>query len=1375
MQSLGSFQALLLQDFEPYCSTFRQDVLYSDVIERIYEINKDEQTTYGEAILKRCALAKSAEYREFILENFSFLPLGPRLKLIGLIELNLVELVYSYEEEIRSSSTNRSNFWNNNLNLSHIIKARHFLNPIEIFSNINYLLKENLLSISEYQQALNYLLYDQGFMSKDSTIISIDHSEFKPFSPNQKAIRVRKERHLFYDAIITPYPLLDPENNCIGVEFMTLDQQFCQATFDSPDIICHSIEAFPASSSLKAFWKFSPLLRNIHVNFQDLNRVTSVKPDFVPVLEIGGIIEFERAHLEIIQVQCFDAHSTFPTCMKFVLVVQGRWGKLLRNEELTDADELLLNEGKTELGDSNEIDESPNSANNEHNSQPQIIPDYSLPGQYFLLYGDIHGDICSIGTLVALENTLFPDQIPVGVKLVSSTSGFIYGTNALLASFSLNDQPYSVPHYWSTRESMSTSSFDFHYSLTASLLVKDNLIFDESQLKNSTISTTHAFDSSIINIDFSPNSQRLISIDNSGTIVLWCLNNFQYQMVGNPFSIPARYVLKNAVFGPSGDHLFLFIKDCLLLMKINVSTNNSPLNYECIPVLEQKSFLDLQLEGNLCHYCVHSPNHRLKTDQQEKEEIFQLVRLSAQMKSSMYSTAMILTMWQHQNIDSFPSKVQSYSAFSAPQLSSPSLPASSSQHFCHRKEVSSSETDQSVTFLTDIPSHATIFKETEIRNDANHGIGNISPNQVDSEDLNENLNFMIYENEIVPIFPAIVSLNMSLLDASSQMALSNDQQNSFSESPKESVVFNSTPFQLHDNNVTNNDDVIPENAKFLMNWLKYSYFMRKTFHHDRSELFLKWKRLFAILAAFFQSPSLQLVSTILEISLIELENFLSIELKEICLIVPNYPNTTATATTTPMHRNSYLIILKDEYKGFFKWLTNNTIPYRIGQEFWIDISLGHNLLTAFYLKHFGNKSVAIENTWCNYLQVYGSSHLRKSSRGLKLLTTMIRKIDETANIKHFLPHQIGYVSGLQEIYARRVGLSGKLPNTLGELKYLRVLSMGNNSLTGELPQSLGNLKLLQRIVLHQNNLIGNVPNSLDSLGCIVNLAGNPRLKHGNDVPLVERQALIDIFVQTNGYKWITKTNWNTQKPICKWYKVGVLSSHVHSLVMSSNGMEGSLPSSIQYLSHLRMIELATMPLLTGYLPKELCSLIYLKRLCICRCNLIGSIPMEIGLLINLEELQLFGNNFTGIIPITLGNLSNLKLLSLGEYTGGNRFDPNPIPFCISKLFALEALFLANCNLIGSLPNWIGNLKELRQLDLQKNQLSGIIPSTIGQLSNLLYLNVKDNYLLGGKLPLLEILSLTKLNRLSLVHCSFEDTEMIIEAIKLSLPRCKVWV
>ena len=98
-------------------------------------------------------------------------------------------------------------------------------------------------------------------------------------------------------------------------------------------------------------------------------------------------------------------------------------------------------------------------------------------------------------------------------------------------------------------------------------------------------------------------------------------------------------------------------------------------------------------------------------------------------------------------------------------------------------------------------------------------------------------------------------------------------------------------------------------------------------------------------------------------------------------------------------------------------------------------------------------------------------------------------------------------------------------------------------------------------------------------------------------------------------------------------------------------MVGRLPAGIDKLVHLRMLELATMETLTGPLPKQLCSLTTLRRLCICRCGLTGKIPEEIGQLVTLEELQLFGNKLTGAIPDSLGKLVNLKLLSLGEYTG----------------------------------------------------------------------------------------------------------------------------
>lgn len=197
--------------------------------------------------------------------------------------------------------------------------------------------------------------------------------------------------------------------------------------------------------------------------------------------------------------------------------------------------------------------------------------------------------------------------------------------------------------------------------------------------------------------------------------------------------------------------------------------------------------------------------------------------------------------------------------------------------------------------------------------------------------------------------------------------------------------------------------------------------------------------------------------------------------------------------------------------------------------------------------------------------------------------------------------------------------------------------------------------------------------------------------------------------------------------------------------------------------------------LRGPLPKELCTIVTLKRLCICRCGLTGPIPEEIGALVLLEELQLFGNHFTGTVPDSIAKLTNLRLLSLGEYTGGNDFHPSEIPASLVSLSQLEALFMANCNLIGPIPTWLGQLQELRQLDLQNNQLCGELPSSVGNLRNLLYLNLKDNTRLGGSLPVRPLLQLSKLNRLSLVHCGFEDSRTVVEQFKAVLPRCKVWI
>ena len=225
---------------------------------------------------------------------------------------------------------------------------------------------------------------------------------------------------------------------------------------------------------------------------------------------------------------------------------------------------------------------------------------------------------------------------------------------------------------------------------------------------------------------------------------------------------------------------------------------------------------------------------------------------------------------------------------------------------------------------------------------------------------------------------------------------------------------------------------------------RFTKLMISLFEHENSDCFLTAKPILSIFCASQGPLPLGLLSSALDMSNETLLFLFDSYVKGMLVVEDDDEQQLVSASSEDIK-----LLLSS-------WLCLNE-PGRSGNEWWIDISLGHNLLCALYLRFCGNKSVAIEHPWQDYLRAHGPSHLRKSSRALRALTTQIRKIDETANIVGTIPIQLGFVSGLQEFYARRVGLGGRVPAELGQLSQLRVLSMGNNSLCGELPSQVSSL------------------------------------------------------------------------------------------------------------------------------------------------------------------------------------------------------------------------------------------------------------------------------------------------------------------------------
>jgi len=253
----------------------------------------------------------------------------------------------------------------------------------------------------------------------------------------------------------------------------------------------------------------------------------------------------------------------------------------------------------------------------------------------------------------------------------------------------------------------------------------------------------------------------------------------------------------------------------------------------------------------------------------------------------------------------------------------------------------------------------------------------------------------------------------------------------------------------------------------------------------------------------------------------------------------------------------------------------------------------------------------------------------------------------------------------------------------------------------------------------------------------VNLTVNP-------VPEISAQdslALVALYDSTDGANWTNNTNWLTGESLSTWHGITVTNYHVTSVNLSSNNLNGTIPSGIGNLTNLENLDVSQNQI-TGTIPVEISQLTNLYSLNLSLNNLSGSIPTEIALLTNLNYLYLNRNQLTGNIPPEIGNLEKLIILYLfsNQLTG-------PIPTEIGKLTNLLNLSLGSNQLSGSIPTVIGNLSNLTVLRISSNQLTGNIPAEIDSLKDLTVLDLANNALTDS-IPTV-IGNLTKLSQLNL--------------------------
>ena len=155
-----------------------------------------------------------------------------------------------------------------------------------------------------------------------------------------------------------------------------------------------------------------------------------------------------------------------------------------------------------------------------------------------------------------------------------------------------------------------------------------------------------------------------------------------------------------------------------------------------------------------------------------------------------------------------------------------------------------------------------------------------------------------------------------------------------------------------------------------------------------------------------------------------------------------------------------------------------------------------------------------------------------------------------------------------EVDLRANGLVGQLTASVGDLQHVTALRIDSNpGLAGPLPLSLTRLPL-RHLSYEGTGLCTPTDESFQAwLRALPSHAGT-----GEECVFTDRDALADLYDQTNGRNWRRSDNWLTDAPLNRWHGVTVNGDgRVVAINLTNNGLVGRIPATINRLTELREI------------------------------------------------------------------------------------------------------------------------------------------------------------------------------------------------------------